>query len=63
MFHSAQTHLHQDKDIQRVVVLAEGSRDEAIVVRVDHTGVQHAIDIEQTCQSNAELNPGCSHVV
>ena len=37
--------LHEDEDVHGVVVLAERAGDEAVVVRVHHRRVQHAVDL------------------
>lgn len=40
--------LHQNQDIQGVVVFTVGARDEAIVVGVHHRGVKYPIDVEKS---------------
>lgn len=43
------SYLHQDQNIQRVIVLAESPGDEAVVVRVHHRGVEDSVNVEHTC--------------
>jgi hypothetical protein len=38
-------YLHEDEDIDGVVVLAEGAGDEAVVVRVHHGRVQDPVNL------------------
>ena len=39
--------LHDDEDIDGVGVVAEGARDEAVVVRVDDGGVEHPVHLDE----------------
>src|SRR5829696_8084149 len=39
--------LHQDEHVERVVVLPQSPRDEAVVGRVDHGRVQDTVDLQQ----------------
>jgi hypothetical protein len=52
--------LHDDKDINRIIVLTQGSRNEAIVVGVDYRGVQNTVNlniqIAQTIDTNKSIN-------
>jgi hypothetical protein len=45
--------LHEDEDVQRIVVLTQRLRDEAVVVRVHHRGVQNAVDVH--CTNSIQL--------
>jgi len=36
--------VHQDHDIHRVVIVVEGLRDETVVSRVVHRGVEHPVE-------------------
>ena len=38
--------LHENQDVQRVVVLAQGAWDETVVVGVHHGGVQDPVDVQ-----------------
>lgn len=54
---SSQRTLHEDQDVEGVVVLAQRLRDEAVVVRVHHRGVQDAVDVHCT-QTTISQPPG-----
>lgn len=43
-------YLHDDQDIQRVIILAESSRDETIVVGVHNWRIQHTVDLHDLHQ-------------
>ena len=45
------SYLHQNKHVQRVVVLAQGSRNKAIVVGVHNARIQDTVDVEQPCRT------------
>jgi hypothetical protein len=40
--------LHQDEDVERVMVLAVSLGDEAVVVGVDDGGVEDTVNVEET---------------
>ncbi len=46
--------LHDDKDINGVIVFTEGTWNEAIIVRVDNWGVQNTVNLYNTNHTTTE---------